>query len=70
MEKLDEGNLSSADFAQIIVEHYNDLTKSEKRIADYLVKIVMKLRFFQLVKLPNAWISVKLPWCASPGLWV
>jgi DNA-binding MurR/RpiR family transcriptional regulator len=38
MEKIDQGNLSGANFVQIIVEHYNDLTKSEKRIADYLVK--------------------------------
>ncbi len=38
MEKVNEGNLSGADFAQIIVEHYNNLTKSEKRIADYLTQ--------------------------------
>jgi DNA-binding MurR/RpiR family transcriptional regulator len=38
MDRINGGNLISADFAQTVAERYNGLTKSEKRIADYLLK--------------------------------
>jgi DNA-binding MurR/RpiR family transcriptional regulator len=35
---MEEGNQLKNDFGQLITEHYNQLTKSEKRIANYLLK--------------------------------
>lgn len=35
---MKKDNLSGSDFSQIISEHFSDLTKSEKRIANYLRK--------------------------------
>ena len=52
---MDKTAVSRCDFNQLIAEHYDQLTKSEKRIATYMRQNQDEAASCRAAKLPSSW---------------